>query len=224
MIQNDDEKDWMLPLMEFRNKWLVPKEDRKYRDFRRMNGSLMIFNDRLVKGPYRQSFREHLLKELLLAQKKVNEFAPDDVKGLELINFEELEEIRRIWVQEKLEIEDRLPGIYEGALDQPYQGENIDENKIFSEEQLDLLKQVCSELGDQDYYRYETLRSMLVIESQYTNQLKRVGIYDQLWSSLKRGVFDDEEVAEEYARSKKEDIDKVSEDDPYYQAEAPEPA
>jgi DNA sulfur modification protein DndC len=38
MIQNDEEKEWMLPLMDFRNNWLDIKEDRKHRDFRRMNG------------------------------------------------------------------------------------------------------------------------------------------------------------------------------------------
>ena len=35
MIRNDQEKEWMLPLAELRNRYLDIKEDRKHRDFRR---------------------------------------------------------------------------------------------------------------------------------------------------------------------------------------------
>ena len=36
MIQNDQEKEWMLPLLELRNE--LDGDDRSLRDFRRMNG------------------------------------------------------------------------------------------------------------------------------------------------------------------------------------------
>ena len=39
MIQNDEEKEWMLPLLELRNA-LDIADDRHLRDFRRMNGSV----------------------------------------------------------------------------------------------------------------------------------------------------------------------------------------
>jgi len=218
MVQNDEEKEWMTPLMEFRNNWLTPKEDRQYRDYRRMNGTLQVFNERLIKGPYRQSFRTTLLSELLKAQRLVDANAPEDAKGLELISFEELEEIRRIWVQDKLEIEDTLPGIYSSTLDKPYPGRELDEQQALSTEQLILLKEVCAELGDADGYRYETLRHMLATEHQFQHQLKRVGIFDQLWKTLKQGVFENEEKAEEFALARQHSVDQVETDDLFYNA------
>ena len=144
----------------------------------------------------------------------MKEFAPKDVEELELIRFEELEEIRRIWVHEKLEIEDRLPEIYEEVLQEPYPGEDLDESKVLSTEQLQLLKDVCERMGDVDGYRYETLRSMLAIESNYRNHLKRVGIFEELWKVLGKGVFENEFDAEQFALSRKEKVDAVGSEEP----------
>ena len=54
MIRNDAEKDWMRPLLEFRNE-LANKNDRPLRDFRRMTGVVTVFNGRLIHGPYTRS-------------------------------------------------------------------------------------------------------------------------------------------------------------------------
>src|SRR5690606_19793378 len=73
MIRNDEEKEWMLPLAELRNKYLDTKDDRRHRDFRRIDGSLTVFNGQLVHGPYKQSYREELLRAVLRAQRRVRE-------------------------------------------------------------------------------------------------------------------------------------------------------
>ena len=62
MIQNDEEKAWMLPMLEFRNKIAATlEEDRERRDFRRMDGHLTWHNARLVHGPYTQETRKKFL-------------------------------------------------------------------------------------------------------------------------------------------------------------------
>ena len=160
----------------------------------------------------------------MLAQKTIAEIAPADVAELILIRPEELEEIRRIWIQEKHEIEDLLPQIFEEVFETPYEGVEV-ENPMLSNDQLELLKSICNDLGDADGYRYETLRKMLVIQHQYSKHLKRVGIFDELWAALKKGVFEDEDSAEEFALEKKEQInqagDSVEEASPdlYHNAE-----
>ncbi|GIX46913.1 MAG: hypothetical protein KatS3mg131_1124 [Candidatus Tectimicrobiota bacterium] len=50
MIQNDEEKEWMLPLLELRNE-LDVQDDRHWRDFRRMSGIVQLFHDRPIPGP-----------------------------------------------------------------------------------------------------------------------------------------------------------------------------
>ena len=119
MIQNDDEKEWMLPLLELRNALDVP-DDRPLRDFRRMRGGVQLFHDRPIPGPYLQKTREDWLHRVLTAQTWVRRNGPEYVRDIQLITLDELQEIRRIWVVDKHEVEDSLPGIYEAATGEPY--------------------------------------------------------------------------------------------------------
>lgn len=195
MIQNDEEKEWMLPLLEIRNE-LDNHDDRDLRDFRRKTGHLHLFHDRLVHGPYTQESREHWLRRVLTAQKWVQINGPPEVRDLELVTLPELHEIRRIWVVEKHEIEDNLPAIYEEALDAPFPGGSLDDNQVFRREELDLLQEVC----DGDRLRYELLRELLHVEQQYRGMARRAGLYDQLESALKRHSYDDAEDATDRMR------------------------
>ena len=66
-----------------------------------IDGSLTLFKGRLVHGPYKQSYREELLRAILRAQRQVRQLGPADVRDLQLISMEELDEIRRIWIRGK---------------------------------------------------------------------------------------------------------------------------
>jgi DNA sulfur modification protein DndC len=199
MIQNDEEKEWMLPLMALRNQWLDTKEDRKHRDFRRMNGALKLFGGRLVHGPYKQVYREKLLEAVLQAQQAVQKNGPPEVKNLKLITYEELEEIRRIWVMEKHEIEDILPTIYERVMGQPYQGKRLDDNQIFQPEDLKLLKELCQQEGDEENVHFQLIRELLHLEQQHRTMARRAGLYDALDKALERNAFTNAQEAEEFA-------------------------
>jgi DNA sulfur modification protein DndC len=111
MIQNDDEKEWMLPLLQLRNE-LDIGDDRHLRDFRRMNGLVQIFKGRNIPGPYTQKARERWVRRVLETETWIRQNAPESVRDIQLITDDELKEIRRIWVTEKHEIEDTLPQIY----------------------------------------------------------------------------------------------------------------
>ena len=210
MIQNDGEKEWMLPLMDFRNKWLDVKDDRQHRDHRRMDGRLTWHNDRLVHGPYTQDYRKQLLKAVLEAQSAVRELRPQDSEYLEIISFEELEEIRRIWVTEKHELEDVLPQIFEEATGRPYPGKPLSERQALGADQLEELRALCQERGDPDGVIFQTLRELLSIEHRYRTMARRTGLYDQLLSSLQKGRFQDSATAEDYERRRQSAIKQSS--------------
>ena len=121
MIQNDVDKSWMLPLLELRNELdfrgdAQRQRDIERREFRRLRGAptLNRTGDTLVPGPYTQEARIGWLTRLLEAQTAIrrNPAAPDHVRKIELISRKELEDIRRIWVEEKHEIEDVLPALF----------------------------------------------------------------------------------------------------------------
>lgn len=213
MIQNDDEKQWMKPLLDFRNKWLSTN-DREHRDFRRMNGSLTVYKDRLVHGPYKQEFRQNLLQQILITQEAISEMAPPEIKGFILLTIEDLEEIRRIWVIEKHEIEDTLPGIFEKSTGRPYPAQNLDENLIFKPDDMAILKEVCSELGDEEAIHYQLARELLHLEQQHRTMVRRKGLYDTIDKALERGAFDNAREAEEFAVKRDQELQAIRKDGP----------
>jgi DNA sulfur modification protein DndC len=204
MIRNDSEKEWMEPLMKFRNEYLYIKEDRQHRDFRRMNGSLMLHNGRLVHGPYRQHYRERLLSALLKAQCDVRTSAelgeaPEAAKDFKAISLDELEEIRRIWVVEKHEIEDRLPRIFAEVTGERYPGKVLNQTVSLGADDIVLLKEVCDESGDPEGMHFELIRELLHIEDRYRTKARRAGLYKALDKALERGAFQTEAEAEDFA-------------------------
>lgn len=195
MIQNDDEKEWMQPLLELRNE-LGNKDDRDIRDFRRMAGHVQLYNDRPIPGPYIQSAREYWLRRVLEAQKWIQEHGPEGVRDMALFHLDELIEIRRIWVVDKHELEDSLPGIYEKVLGEPFPGPAIDEGQVFGVEELHLLRKVTED----DDLQYQLLRELIDIEGRYRTAARRAGLFRALEKAFLRSGFRDSDQATREAR------------------------
>lgn len=210
MIQNDAEKEWMLPLLElrnaldFRNASPNSREtsDRHLRDFRRMNGTVQLFHDRPIPGPYTQAAREDWLLRLLKAQSWIRLRGPKEVRNIELITLDELQEIRRIWVIDKHEMEDSLPRIYAEATGQPYPGVRLDDNLQLGVDELSELRRIC--MGD--LLHYELIRELLSVERQHRVSARRSGMIDTLEKSIRRHFYDDEADAIAVARKRATDI------------------
>jgi DNA sulfur modification protein DndC len=206
MIQNDEEKEWMLPLLELRNE-LDVADDRHLRDFRRMNGTVQLFHDRPIPGPYTQPARERWLRKLLEAQAWIRANGPRHVRSLELITLAELEEIRRIWVVDKHEFEDRLPAIYAEATGGAYPGKPLDEHLPLGAETVEVLREITG--GDR--LHFETIRELLDVEQRHRARARRAGLLGELEKALRRGFFDDEEDATSRARHRRELLDPPAE-------------
>ncbi|NQZ06739.1 MAG: DNA phosphorothioation system sulfurtransferase DndC [Algicola sp.] len=220
MISNDEDKEWMLPLLSLRNTIEIndPNIDRRRekllrdktrRDFRRMNGSLTVHISKhgadLVPGPYIQSFREQLLQQVLEAQLAVQALGPQDVKDLELLPIEELEAIRTIWLEEKLEVEDNLPTIYEKVMGKQYPGNKRAYHPILNQDILAKLKGHCNDQvgDDNDGLLYQQARAVLAIANKHKNQLRRANLGTDLNKSLDKGAFDNLEDAKKFALERK---------------------
>lgn len=203
MIRNDEEKEWMLPLLELRNRLDPPKTpegDRPLRDFRRMNGTVQLFRDRPIPGPYTQEARESWLRQVLEAQQHVRARGPEAVRDIDLITREELETIRRIWVVEKHEIEDSLPRIYEEATEAPYPGRHLDDNAVLGGDEVALLQELC---GD-DRLRFQLVRELLSIEKRHKSMLRRTGLFEAIEAAFHRSFYASEGDAVERARQRRD--------------------
>jgi DNA sulfur modification protein DndC len=214
MIANDEEKEWMMPLVMLRNEIEVNdpnrekrldklRKDKSNRDFRRMNGTLTVHTTKkgadLVPGPYLQSFREHMLKKVLEAQVAVQRMGPPEVKNLELLPLEELEAIRKIWLENKHEAEDSVPLIYQQVIKKPYPGKPRAHHPIMNGDVLNKLKTHCEQQGDKDGLLYQQLRAVMSVANKHRNQLRRAKLNDEINDVLDKGAFDTLFEAKQFA-------------------------
>jgi DNA sulfur modification protein DndC len=185
MIQNDEEKEWMQPLLDIRNELDIP-DDHPKRDFRRIYGRVELFERNMgddttsvepIPGPYTKFWREHWLRRVLEAQTHIRKTAPLEMRDITLITPEELSEIRRIWLEEKHEFDDSLPRIYEEVTGEPFEDSRpAAERKLLGSDEWTVIEEICSE----DKMHLELMAKLLDTERQYYTKPRRTGIYADL--------------------------------------------
>ncbi|GAX37928.1 DNA phosphorothioation system sulfurtransferase DndC [Nodularia sp. NIES-3585] len=186
MIQNDEEKEWMQPLLDIRNE-LDIEDDRDRRDFRRIWGDVQLFERNVngtievknIPGPYTKEWREHWLRRVLTAQTQIRKNDSEEVKDIILINSQELQEIRRIWLEEKHEFDDSLPRIYQEVTGKSFESEDFDYgavNSLLGSDEWEVLEKIC----DGDPMHLELMAKLLDTERQFYTMSRRNGIYDDL--------------------------------------------
>jgi DNA sulfur modification protein DndC len=197
MIQNDEDKDWLQPLLDLRNE-LDIYDDRDKRDFRRIYGKVELFERKVdngtevvpIPGPYTKIWREYWLRKLLTAQAELRHNAPVEMQNISLISSEELCEIRRIWLEEKHEFDDRLPQIYEEVMGEPFKDTRLQEKQLLGSDEWSILEEICSE----DPMHLELMAKLLDTERQHATKSRR-GVFENL-----------EKCFESSSRSKEEAI------------------
>ena len=225
MIQNDDEKLWMVPLLELREKHLDHSDkskDHKRREWTRMHGQTQLyFSKRIVKeedgtkketytpllvpGPYKEAHRHAMLRDLLKAQLSIQQEGPAEVKNIELLSLEDLEEIRRIWVMDKHELEDVLPVIYQEVMGEPYPGTQLTEGQSFGADEMRLLQKVCEDFSSSQPDKeldsvllYKQVRELLHLEHKNKTMVRRSKLYDDLERAIEKYAFANENDAMAY--------------------------
>ncbi|WP_377473202.1 MAG: DNA phosphorothioation system sulfurtransferase DndC [Microcoleus anatoxicus] len=183
MIQNDAEKEWLQPLLDFRVE-LDVEDSRDRRDFRRRNGNVQLYERNVegeiaiepIPGPYSKEARDYLLTRLLSVQTEIRSKAPEDMRDITLISSEELSEIRRIWLEERHEFDDSLPRIYEEVTGQPFEDSRpAAERKLLGSDEWTVLEEMC-----EDKMHLELMAKLLDTERQYYTKTRRHGIYGDL--------------------------------------------
>jgi DNA sulfur modification protein DndC len=184
MIQNDEEKEWLQPLLDIRND-LDLRSDRHRRDFRRIHGNVQLFEKNIgdgetsiepIPGPYVKKWREIWLRKVLEAQVQVRQNAPEEFKDISLITPEELSEIRRIWLEEKHEFDDSLPRIYQEVTGEVFKDIRLGaDEKLLGNDEWEILEEICN-----DEMHLELMSKLLDTERQFYLRNRRIGIYDSL--------------------------------------------
>ncbi|AFT98754.1 hypothetical protein O3I_003960 [Nocardia brasiliensis ATCC 700358] len=214
MVHNSAEHKWMKPLLDLRNNLDNP-DDKEDREYRKMNGTIQLFKDKIVHGPYTQKAREKWLRELLKAQTKVRKRAPEGLRNIELISMDELHEVRRIWIFEKHEVEDILPKIYEDETGEKFPGKPLDAYLTLGADEMELLRELCED----DDTHFTTMRELLSVERRYRTMSRRSGLFEALEKVVRKGYFADADDALDYARNR-DRLRMENRDRPQLRAEA----
>lgn len=235
MVQNDEEKEWLQPLLDIRRE-LDIHDDRNKRDFRRIYGRVELFERNVegetaiepIPGPYTKYWREHWLRRVLEAQTQIRKTAPAEMRDITLITEEELSEIRRIWLEEKHEFDDSLPRIYEEVTGELFKDTRPGaERSLLGSDEWTVLEEIC-----EDAMHLELMAKLLDTERQYYTKTRRTGIYDTIEKSFETSSRPKEEAIENahYQRDLKnaveslkvnaENIDQIR---PVLNGETPEP-
>jgi DNA sulfur modification protein DndC len=184
MIQNDEEKEWMQPLLDIRNQ-LDVQNDHDKRDFRRLWGEVTLFERNVdgettvqhIPGPYTKYWREYWLRSVLQAQTQARQNAPEKMRNITLITLEELSEIRRIWLEDKHEFDDSLPRIYQEVMQEEFKDPRPGAGySLLGSDEWSVLEDICQD----DPMHLELMAKLLDTERQFRKMTKRVGIYDAL--------------------------------------------
>lgn len=203
MIQNDEEKAWMLPMLEFRNEIAADwHTDRERRDFRKRDGRLQWYNNRLVHGPYTKETREYFLRRLLEVEQIVHEIGPEEIKNVPLITSQELAFIRQLWLDEFHEFDDSLPQIYKEVTGKQYADGTINKNKYFGAKEAALLKQVCNEKYPDEKLLEAMQRALLDIEAKAAAISNKRNVILNFEKEIKKAFYRDEAEAEQIAASR----------------------
>ncbi|MBD1936327.1 DNA phosphorothioation system sulfurtransferase DndC [Microcoleus sp. FACHB-68] len=220
MIQNDEEKEWLQPLLDIRQE-LDIENDRDKRDFRRIWGQVQLFERNLegeisiepIPGPYTKFWREHWVRRVLEAQTQVRKTGPEEMRDITLITQEELIEIRRIWLEEKHEFDDSLPRIYQEVTGTPFEDtrQGVDK-KLLGSDEWTVLTEVCEE----DEMHLELMARLLDTERQHFTKPRRTGIYGDLEKCFDSSSRDKEKAIDNahYQRNIKTAVQAVRESDP----------
>ncbi|MEH2104892.1 DNA phosphorothioation system sulfurtransferase DndC [Nostoc sp.] len=216
MIQNDEEKEWMQPLLDIRNE-LDIRDDRDKRDFRRIWGEVQLFERNLdgeisiepIHGPYTKYWREHWLRQVLEAQTKTRCTAPKNMGKITLITLEEMSEIRRIWLEDKHEFDDSLPRIYQEVTGEEFQDPRPGADySLLGRDEWIVLEEIC----EGDAMHLELMAKLLDTERQYRKKTRRVGIYETLEKCFNTSSRSPEDAIKN-ARLKRELSEAVSQGD-----------
>ena len=127
---------------------------------------------------------------MLEAQESAREAGPPEFSHLKLITLEELHEIRRHWLYEKHEFDDRLPAIYEQVTGTPFPCRKDEGNSLQADDWA-LLRTLCGE----DPAFFELQVGLLGVERKYRAMSWRAGIFDVLEERLRTGLYGSEEAA-----------------------------
>ena len=122
------------------------------------------------------------------------------------LTMDELRLIRQLWLDEKHEFEDTLPGIYESVTGRPYDDGTISKNKYFGAAEAGLLQAACQTVCPDETLMYELQRALLDIEAKAEAISNKRNVIQKFEREIQKAFYRSPEEAEQLAQARTETI------------------
>jgi len=165
--------EWMKPLLDFRNRLIANRNVSEYRSETRRNGQWAVDETGHKMGNYTMAYRVQLLRELLTAQKKTQDYR----SSIELITNQELVAIQIIWYRD---------GNFTTTVNQIYNevyGYNIPNATIGLQERL-LLEKAC--VNNKNHY--QLIQELLALQKSKVLLIRKYGLATDMETRLETYV------------------------------------
>ncbi len=161
-------RNWMQPLLDFRNRLVEDRNLPENRMDKRRNGQQAINDDGENNGTYNIDYRYKILKDLLSVQKEVQQERPD----ISLINNQELIAIQVIWNRD-LYFDHTVGELYREIYDKDIRTNNI---KTLDHTEKRIIREVCED----DMKYYNLIDNLISLQETKTLLITKYGLHNDI--------------------------------------------
>lgn len=170
----DNGKEWMAPLLKFRNDLVKDRNKPENRSMYRKNGQVSVDDDGNPLGRYKASYQARILRELLEIQSGVQRERPH----INLITNQELIAIQVLWNRD---------GNFDHSVSEIYRkiyGKEISTNamKVLGKTERRILNDVCE---DEPEY-YNLIDQLISLQESKTLMITKYGLHNEVEKQIER--------------------------------------
>lgn len=161
-------RNWMLPLLEFRNRLIENRNLSENRMDIRRNGQIAVREDGTNNGTYTFEYRYEILKDLLIVQKEIQKERP----YVTLINNQELIAIQVIWNRD-MYFDHTVGELYKSIYHRDINTTNI---QTFNDTEKRIVREVCE--TDPEYF--DLISNLIDLQQTKTLMITKYGLHNDI--------------------------------------------
>jgi DNA sulfur modification protein DndC len=161
-------RNWMQPLLDFRNRLIENRNLSENRMEVRRNGQTAVREDGSKNGTYTFEYRYQILKDLLNVQKEIQKERP----FITLINNQELIAIQVIWNRD-MYFDHTVGELYKNIYHKDISTTNI---QTFTDTEKRIVKDVCEESPEY----YELISNLIDLQQTKTLMITKYGLHNDI--------------------------------------------
>lgn len=171
-------RNWMQPLLDFRNRLIEGRNISENRKDKRRNGQAAVRDDGSNNGTYEELYRYEILRDLLSVQYEIQKERP----YITLINNQELIAIQVIWNRDGY-FDYTVGDLYKRIYNKDISTSSI---KSLDDTERRIVKEVCKD----DLGYYQLIDNLISLQETKTLLITKYGLHNDIENRIEKFVID----------------------------------